>query len=366
VRGWLFALPLAALAAPAAAQTPEQLYETGVAERRAGNHERAAELLTQAVAAQPRNSDALVQQGLALLALNRLDEAEAAFRRVVAIAPDYADARIGLARVQQRRGYIARAIAELDPVPRGNVDADELRSLLTAGAEPDWRWRFDIDGSYSTLTEDQPDWRETAFRVTHQPARGTSISGGLEISRRFGETDAYGELRLEQRWGNRASAYVLLGGTPNADYRPEWQIGAGGLLRIRGGAAPTMFALDARQARYPVGDIQTLNPGVEQYLASGRLWINARWINIFDEDGRHHSGWLVRGDAMASERVRLFVGAADAPDVSEGVVTDTFSLFGGLSYDVDERTTLRASLARHDRESGYDRLEFGLGAGFRF
>jgi YaiO family outer membrane protein len=127
-----------------------------------------------------------------------------------------------------------------------------------------------------------------------------------------------------------------------------------------------LLTLDVRQARYRIGDIQTLNPGVDQYLANGRLWIGARWINIFDQDGRHHSGWLVRGDMLATERLRLFAGAADAPDTSEGFVTEVSSLFGGFAYDVNERFTVRASVAHDDRDTGADRLQFGLGAGIRF
>jgi YaiO family outer membrane protein len=133
---------------------------------------------------------------------------------------------------------------------------------------------------------------------------------------------------------------------------------------VRGGPNPTTLTLDARQARYRAGDIQTVNPGIEQYVAGGRAWLTARWINIFDENGEHHSGWLGRGDFMANDRLRLFAGAADAPDVSEGVVVDTFSLFGGISYEVSERNTLRLSVAHEDRARGSDRLQLGAGLGF--
>jgi hypothetical protein len=69
---------------------------------------------------------------------------------------------------------------------------------------------------------------------------------------------------------------------------------------------------------------------------------------------------------MASEKLRIFAGAADAPDVSEGVVTDTFSLFGGISVDVGDRTTFRISAAHEDRARGADRFQLGVGLGLRF
>jgi hypothetical protein len=48
------------------------------------------------------------------------------------------------------------------------------------------------------------------------------------------------------------------------------------------------------------------------------------------------------------------------------VVVDTFSLFGGISYDLGERSTLRLSVAHEDRARGADRLQVGLGLGWRF
>ncbi|HEX8214670.1 MAG TPA: YaiO family outer membrane beta-barrel protein [Allosphingosinicella sp.] len=363
------ALALVLCPASAAAQPVGRAYDQAVQARIAGDHARAAELLGPVVASDPGNADAQLQLGLALLGLGRLDEAEAAFRRTLAIAPNYADARLGLARVQQRRGNWAAAQAELALVDAGHPEAAPMRRQIEAGAAAARfnRWQIDLDGGYAFLTQDQPDWKEGALRVTHRTSVATALGAGLEVSRRFGLTDTYGELRFEQRFSNNSgSAYFFAGGTPNADFRPEWQIGLGGELRIRPGGSATLLTLDARQARYDIGDIQTLNPGVDQYLANGRAWIGARWINIFDEGGRHHSGWLLRGDTLATERLRLFAGAADAPDTSEGVVVGVFSLFGGFAYDVNESVTVRASIAHEDRDTGSDRLQLGLGAGWKF
>lgn len=364
----LAALALVSATQPGAAPDPEQLYRDGVAARHSGDNARAVSLLRQVVAAQPDNADAQLQLGLALLADGRLGEAEAALRRTLEIAPDYDDARLGLARVAQRRGDRGAAIAALEPVNPGNSEAAGLRAQLEAGPEAaEHRWQLDLDGSYSALEGSaQPDWQEGSARLRYQASERTAVGAGVEVSRRFGETDTYAEFRVDQRLSDGASAYVTVGGTPNADFRPEWQIGAGGNVRVVGGDDPTVLTLDARQARYRSGDIQTLSPGVEQYVAGGRAWLTARWINIFDEDGGHQSGWLARGDVMASDDLRLFAGLADAPDVSEGVVTDTFSLFGGASWDVSDRTTLRFSIAREDRDTGSDRVQAAVGLGLRF
>jgi YaiO family outer membrane protein len=362
----LLALGLVSAGQPQA-PAPAGSYEDGVAARRAGDNARAIAILRDVVAHEPGNSDAHLQLGLALLAARDLDAAEASFRRTLDIAPDYDDARIGLARVQQQRGDRAGALSVLEPVSPTNQDAAGLRMQLTGGAEGSGsRGQINVDGSYSALEGSQPDWREGSVQLRYQLTEDTAVSGGIEAARRFRNTDVYGEARVDQRVSDGTSFYLSAGGTPNADFRPEWQIGAGGSARVRGGPNPTALTIDARQAHYRAGDIQTVVPGIEQYVLDGRAWLTARWINIFDETGEHRGGWLARGDFMANDRLRLFAGAADAPDVSEGVVVDTFSLFGGISYDVNARSTLRLSVAHEDRARGSDRLQIGAGLGWRF
>jgi YaiO family outer membrane protein len=346
---------------------PEQsTYDRGVAARRAGDHLRALALLSEAATQEPGNADVHLQIGLAHLALGQLEEAEAAFRRTLALAPDYADARIGLARVAQRRGDRSAALAELEPLAPGHAEADALRlALRDEAAGSGFATRVDADIGYSDV-EGQPDWQETALQVRHEVTDRTALTARVEAARRFERNDVYGEVRIDQRLSEDVGVWASAGGTPDADFRPKVQVAAGGAARVRRGPAATVLTLEARHADYRSGDIQAVIPGVEQYFAGGRAWATARWINIFDERGRHRSGWLARGDVMASERLRLFAGAADAPEVSEGIVTDTFSLFGGLALDVSRRSTIRASLAHDDRRGGGDRLTGAVGLSFRF
>jgi YaiO family outer membrane protein len=354
---------LVSIASPASAQGQDD-YARAVAARQAGDPATSIALLEPLTTADPANADARLQLGLAYLASERLDDAERAFRETLAIAPDYADARIGLARVAQRRGETAAARRLLAPVPSDNAEAAAFRAQLIGG-ERDTGWRADLDASYSMLEGTQPDWKEVAGALSYRSS-DTTIGGRIEWLERFGLSDVFGELRLDQRLSERATGYVAIGATPDADFRPEWQLGLGGSLRVRDGGDATVLTLDARQARYRVGDIQTVNPGIEQYLGDGRYWLTARWINIFDERGTHRMGYLLRGDAQASEGLRLFAGLSDAPDPDQGVVIDTFSLFGGAAVAIGSRSELRASIAHEDRSIGADRTQVSLGLGWRF
>jgi YaiO family outer membrane protein len=349
---------------PAAAQTAQQDYEAGVAARHAGHPEEALTHLERAAAAEPGNADIHLQIGFANLAMGRLDAAETAFRRTLDLAPDYADARLGLARVDQRRGDRAAALAELDRIDPGHSEANQLRRQIeSAVPERPWRWRVDLDGSYSRI-EGLPDWQSATLLVQHRPRANTTIGLTADTTRRFDQTDTYGEARVDYRFSPGGYAYVLAGGTPGADHRPKWQLGAGASVRVHGGPYATVLRLDLRQADYPTGDVQTVNPGIEQYL-TGRAWITAQWINVWDND-THSSGWLIRGDVMPTDRLRLFAGAAKAPDLDAGVVIRTTSLFGGLSIDVGDRYTLRLSYTHDDPEGSANRATMAIGMGYRF
>jgi YaiO family outer membrane protein len=360
------ALPFIAMvfAVPAAAQTAEQEYQAGVAARQAGDPETALKHFDRAAQAEPENADIHLQIGLSQLALGRLDAAEAAFRRTLDLAPDYADARLGLARVAQRRGDWAAALAELDRVGPGHAGADQLRrQVQSAKAAGPWRWRIDLDGSYSRV-ENVPDWQSATLVIQHRPGANTTVAATAETTRRFDRTDTYGEARVDYRFVPGGNVYLLVGGTPGADHRPKWQIGAGVAARLHEGPYATVLRADLRQAEYPTGDVQTVTPAVEQYIA-GRAWLTAQWINVWDEFA-HSSGWLVRGDVMPADQLRLFAGTANAPDLDEGVVIRTRSYFGGVSVDVSDHMSLRASFARDNPQGSADRNMLALGLGYRW
>jgi YaiO family outer membrane protein len=351
------------LPVPAAAQTVEEDYQAGVAARHAGDPDEALRRLGRAAEAAPANADVQLQLGLAYLALDRLDEAEAAFERALALAPDYGDARLGLARVAQRRGDPATALAELDQLGPDHLEANQLRrQLAAAAAAAPWRWRVDLDGSYSDVDR-LADWQTATLAVQHRPEANTTIAVVADAARRFDRTDVYLEARVDHRFAPGANAYVLLGGTPDAHYRPIRQFGAGGVVRVHGGPYATVLQLDLAQADYPTGHVRTVTPGIEQYV-NGNAWVTVQWINIWDRF-RHGSGWLVRGDVMPNDRLRLFAGAANAPDLDAGFAIDTSSLFGGVSLDVG-RVSLRLSLAHDDPRGPADRDTIALGVGYRF
>lgn len=360
----MMVFPLVATAVELVAAKPAPgIYESAVAARRNGDPAQAIALLEHWLTVEPRDVDARLQYGLALLDLGRLAEATIAFRAVLEQAPSYDDARIALARIAQRRGDRAGARAALGPVPAGNQEAALLRAQLSAPGVA--RLALSLDASRTRLSRGQPSWREIDGQVTFTPKPGLALTGRVEASRRFGLNDTYGEGQISARLSPTVSSYVLAGWTPHADYRPQWQVGTGGGLVLRRGSYATSLTLDLRYARYRSGRIATINPGFEQHLFGDRGWFTGQLISVVDK-GKASFGVLGRADAQASKQVRLFVGAAHAPDVSEGSVFQTTSMFAGAEMLLGSQASLRLSGSRTVQRVGSNRTQFSFGIGTRF
>lgn len=346
---------------PAVVQAdPQALYEAAVADRRAGRPAAAVAKLEAVLAARPDHLDARLNLGLALLALDRLDEAEAAFAAVAARAPAYADARAGLARVAQRRGDLATARREAAEAVRLAPGDPEAAALARSLAEPP-RWRLDVGVARSELSGGLPDWSEARVAVSGALDERWSAALAVEATERFDNRDIYVEARLDRRFG-RGGAYVLLGGAPDADYRPELILGLGGEARLTERLTAT---LDASTARYPTGAVTSVQPGLRVEVLPERLQLAARWIVVRDEGGETRQGWAVQSRWQATPRLGLRLGYADAPESSEGVTVDVAAWSLGADIDVTDRLTLRLGVVSEDR-GAYDRREAAVGFGLRF
>lgn len=120
----------AMFAAASHAQTVDDLYREGVSARNAREFEKASDYLRRALALEPENSDALVQLGFAELALDRRDKARISFEKALDVAPDYEDARLGLALVAFREFDLATAERLALRVREAQPDNAEAQALL--------------------------------------------------------------------------------------------------------------------------------------------------------------------------------------------------------------------------------------------
>jgi tetratricopeptide (TPR) repeat protein len=114
-----------------------RLFVAGQAARKAGRFDQAITQLAKVVALDPRDVDAQVELGLALIPRQRFAEAREAFTKVLATTPTYGDARLGLARIafyEKRPAEAAREVGILLAREPGNREARALRAQIARAA----------------------------------------------------------------------------------------------------------------------------------------------------------------------------------------------------------------------------------------
>ena len=327
------AILCALLPQPVWAQDDPGEYERAVAARQAGQPAEAVRLLETWLAANPADVDARLQYGYALLALGRLDDADEAFRAVLASAPDYADARDGLSLVQARRAASGRQAYLL------------------------------IDGAISDLSGDARNWRE--FGIAGTVPVGTAGTGEIRGTayERFGRSDTEFSAGYTHRSAEDLWLRFGVSATPSADFRPRVGASLGLDYRV---APQTVMGADMGWQAFPVQDVWTLRAGATQYFGNGRFSVSAFGRVVKPEGEEALLGGTARLDYLPQDRTRLFLGAATGPETDLGVVRDTTSVFAGGEFPVTSRVSLLGSVAYEDREAGADRTEGRLGVKFGF
>ncbi|QYU66720.1 YaiO family outer membrane beta-barrel protein [Leptolyngbya sp. 15MV] len=318
-------------AAPTLAQG-DNPYSEAVAARLAGDPARAEALLAPWVESHPGDVDARLQLAYARLALDKLDEAEADFRRVLAAAPDYADARSGLDLVAARRG-----------------ERSGQRGFLF------------VEAGLSDVSGAAAEWREIALGALVPLDRRVMLDVRGAHYRRFGLTDM--ELEAGATVHAAPDLWLRLGGsaTPGADFRPRWGLRAGLDRRIPDGTGATVVGIDVHHRAFPAQDVTSIEPHVTRYFGDGGFSMTVRGSGLFAEGGGFEPGVLVRADLAPRDRTRFFLGGAVGADTELGVVTTTRSLFAGGELPLGARLSLTLGAAREWRGDGIDRSEGRVG-----
>ena len=398
----VLSLALSLWAAAAAAQTAAELYEQGVTARGEQRFEDAVATLERSAALDPANADVQVQLGFARLALGKHEAASSAFERALDIAPDYQDANFGLAQIAFRSGSLGEArsrtetflaqrpadveaAALLARIERAEAaEAAEVAAATAPGsahapslsasiqqrlAKPLPRnWRLDLGSEVSDLSGARSSWTDSAIGLAYRATGDATVSGRVRRATRFGLTDIQLEARLDYAHSRDLSFHGLLAATPESDFLAERSIGAGTSWRAseRGTAGgPLFLSLDIRHDRYPDSDVTTLSPGLQYFLLDARLGISARWVGSQDDHGTSAAGYLLRGDVVATDRLRLIAGYADAPEISAGALVKVRTAFAGLSFDINDKVTVNVAYA-HEVRDAFDRDTVGIGLSLRF
>ena len=155
---------VASLQAPAA-EAPNRLpindhqpafdrhFKQGVALLRAGKAGEAYQVLMAASAIAPNVPEALVNLGFAAIALERAEEAEAAFLRAIEIRPEQRNAYFGLAESRELQGDHRGAVHAMSAFLHLTPEDDPFRRRADAAI---WEWRATLDAEAETASAPDP------------------------------------------------------------------------------------------------------------------------------------------------------------------------------------------------------------------
>lgn len=331
-----------------------------------GDAPRARALVDGVLASAPENVEALdLDARIALLDAD-YKRAGQSFRRVLAADPRNAEALVGMGDVSRAEGdddAARHAYREALAIEPGSPDIEQRLA-----APPPRKWRLDLGSEVSDLTNGLGDWTDSSAGLACRLSPRTTISGRTRLATRFGHTDVQIEGRVDQAFSPAFSAYALAAATPDADFLARYSIGAGASWQVVAPAkafGPLSLNIDVRYDNFANSGVTSISPWVQGYVLDGRLGLSARWVHVQDDIGTRADGYVLRADLAMIQRFNLFGGYADAPEISNGTLVPTRTVFGGISWDVSDPLTLRASIA-HEQRPTFDRSIFGLGLTARF
>lgn len=285
----------------------------------------------------PGNADLELTLGNLEYYQGNLKAAEKRYKNVLAIAPDYQDARNGLETVKKAR----------------------------TAAKGTGTWR--IDGSLG-LTDfnggDIPSWDEQFLRAEYSPG-DLAYHGSVRRYRRFERTDVELKGGISDAVSGGWDWGLEAGVTPNSTFRPKLSLG-GRLGRSIETENGTVFYpnVSYRYDDYTDNNIQTIQPGLITYLDNG-LVLTGRLIATLQDDEDDQLGWLVEGRIPVTETLQLRAGYANAPEAIDGLAIDTQSFFGGLTYKAQDNLDIHLNLASDDRENSFVRNSANVGFTYR-
>ncbi len=305
---------------------------------------------------EPQNADAWVQLGLVHAASGDAVRSRAAFLHALEIAPDYDDAKLGLAQLAYRSGDLAGARAWLQriaPVRRHDPEITAFAESLSASPVGRGVWRVDAFAAYSSLSDDLAPWQEASLAVTRREG-ANSLGVAVERVTRFDSSDLYGEVRAARATSGTTWA-IALGGASHPQFRPE------ALVRLEFETredANWSFGGAVTMARYGVGEIDHLGLRVAHMLRDG-VRASVQTVVVRDEADALRTGYGIGAVWRVHERIEISAIWSDAPESSEGATIDVRSLAFGIALDVAPDLRLRVG-GLHEERDAFDRSELSI------
>lgn len=331
-----------------------------------GDTARARALIVEVLASAPNNSEALALDARIALLAGQHEQAARTFERAADIDPRNVEALVGLGDVRRAQGDDIGSREAYRQALALQPGAPEIAARLAL--PPPRKWRIDMGSEISELSMGRGTWTDSAVGIAYQANARTTVSARTRLATRYGQTDVQIEGRIDRAFLQAFSAYVLAAATPSSDFLARYAVGAGAswqAIAPRDEFGPLLLNIDLRHDAFANTTITTISPWLQAYFLNGRVGLSARWVHAFDNAETRADGYVLRGDVVVTPRLSIFAGYGDAPEIDDGTLIPTRTVFGGASFNVSDDLTLRASIA-HEQRPTFDRNIFALGVTKRF
>ena len=314
----------------------------------------------------PANGEVLLLEGRISFLEEDNERAEGAYRTALKLNPSDADALIGLGDVLRAGGDDASARLLYQQALKLRPGSEEITTRLAAPVPR--KWRLDLATEISELSSGLGTWTDSLANLSYRASPKVTVGTQARVATRYGQTDEQLEARVDYSPVRPLSVYGLVAVTPEADFLAEYSVGTGGTWVIETKRQPVgalLFGLDFRYDEYALSEIWTVAPSAQVFLFNDRFALTGRWVHVEDDANNSVDGYIVRGDLRMTDTLQAFAGYSDAPEISEGVIVDTQTIFTGVAIDVSDDVTLRANYAYETRPT-FDRNIFGFAVTVRF
>lgn len=302
-------------------------------------------------------------------AKGNLAQAEQSIDQALALEPANLDLQIARANILLWSGNTeaarvqANSVRAADPSYPGLAEFDVAVLRQSQGSGAARLLSFSAGGGVADLkfaSGRKAQWENAVIAAAFGQRSGTVFGAEIDAERRQ-QTD----VRLSGRATTRTQSgayYVGAGVTPDAVFRDDWRIAAGGDTAL---TQDIQGSLDLRLAHFDTGLFTVIEPGLT-YRLQPNLSAAGQMINLFDNNGRYRVGGALRLDFQASDDSAFFVGTARYPDTEAGVAQTLQSFSFGGAWAFDPHVRLRFAAAEDTRKDSYRNRSVNLGLEFRF
>ena len=264
------------------------------------------------------------------------------------------DAHLMLGERELAADWLARAANQAPD----NLDV-RTRQQQQQDPQPSWQVIYGYgNSSFERLPLD--DWHDGFIEAHRRDGRGNDLYARAENLSHFGMSDTLLAVGTARNLNGDMPWEVKLEYSPDAVFVPDYRISAAVTPRLSEGGdqwGATLGRLSAQFASYPGAQGAQLSVGLDQYLASGRIWLNPSITTVFDENDDRLSGWNLRATMLVGQNNLVGLGYGETPQTENAITakTRTTHLFGQLG--INNQVQLRIDWVREDREDSY--LRYG-------